>query len=225
MSILIVNPNTNSATTAAMVEIAVSAGTGLNFAGRTAPFGVPMIIEPEALATGATAVCRLMDEAIARREPMEGIVIAAFGDPGLDDVRRRLAVPVCGIGEASFLEAAADGRRFAVATTTPALVDTIAARVECAGLSAQFIGTSLTEADPFQAVADEARLVKLLRAAVERAAHLGAEAVIIGGGPLTRAAAHLRADCTLPIIEPIPAAARRIKFMISQAASSAPLPR
>ncbi|MCR4267593.1 aspartate/glutamate racemase family protein [Nitratireductor sp. ZSWI3] len=225
MTVLLVNPNTNGSTTAAMVEIALSAGTGLDFAGRTAPFGAPMITEPEALAVGARAVSALLEDACARREPWEGVIIAAFGDPGLDEARQRLPVPVCGIGEASFHEAAAGGRRFAVATTTPALEDAIAARVARAGLAAQFAGTVFTDADPVRAVAVEARLIALLRAAVERAARSGADAVIIGGGPLARAAVQLRGVCAIPIIEPVPAAARRIRSMIDEHASGAPLPR
>ncbi|WP_163269522.1 aspartate/glutamate racemase family protein [Chelativorans alearense] len=225
MSVLLVNPNTNSSTTAAMVEIALSAGTGLDFAGRTAPFGVSMITVPEALATGARAVLTLLEEAFARREPLEGVIIAAFGDPGLDEARRRLTVPVCGIGEASFHEAAAGGRRFAVATTTPALEDAIAARVARAGLAAQFAGTVFTEADPVLAVAEEARLIVLLKVAVERAARSGAEAVIIGGGPLARAAVQLHGVSAIPIIEPVPAAARRISSLIGERASGAPLPQ
>ncbi|WP_159588145.1 aspartate/glutamate racemase family protein [Chelativorans xinjiangense] len=225
MTVLLVNPNTNGSTTAAMVEIALSAGTGLDFAGRTAPFGASMITEPEALAAGARAVSALLEEAFARREPLEGVIIAAFGDPGLDEARRRLTVPVCGIGEASFHEAAAGGRRFAVATTTPALEDAITARVARAGLVAQFAGTIFTEADPVEAIAEEARLIAFLKAAVEKAAQSGAEAVIIGGGPLARAAAQLHRVCAIPIIEPVPAAARRIRSMIGEGASGAPLPQ
>jgi allantoin racemase len=221
VSVLLVNPNTNGATTRAMVEIALSSGTGLDFVGRTAPFGAPMITEPEALATGARAVSAVLDETLAQRETVEGIIIAAFGDPGLDDARQRLTVPVCGIGEASFFEAAAGGRRFAVATTTPALEGAIAARVASAGLAAQFAGTTFTDADPVYAVAEETRLVELLRAAVDKAVLSGAQAVIIGGGPLARAAAQLRRTCAVPIIEPVPAAARRIRSMIAGAASGA----
>lgn len=225
MTVLLVNPNTNSSTTRAMVEIALSVGTGLDFVGRTAPFGVPMITELEALATGARAISGLIEEACARQEHVEGVIIAAFGDPGLDEARRRFTVPICGIGEASFHEAAAGGRRFAVATTTPALEDAIAARVAQAGLSAQFAGTVFTDEDPVRAVAEEARLIELLRAAVERAARSGAEAVIIGGGPLAVAAVQLREVCAIPIIEPVPAAARCIRSIIGEGTPGAPPPR
>lgn len=218
MSVLLFNPNTNTATTASMVEIAAS--TGLSLEGRTAPFGASMIVEPEALAVGAEAVLALLDEALAAPAPVEGIIVAAFGDPGLAKMRRhpevlRRGIALAGIGEASFLEAGADGRRFAVATTTPALEGSIAAAVAATGLSRQFLGSVFTPGDPFATVADPAKLTTLLSAAVVEAEKAGAEAVIIGGGPLARAAIALRPRHAIPIIEPVPAAARLIAARIA----------
>jgi len=210
MSVLLFNPNTNVGTTAAMVEIATA--TGLSIEGRTAPFGASMIVEPDALAVGANAVLAMLDEALAGPRPVEGIIVAAFGDPGLAAMRAhpevvRRGIVVCGIGEASFLEAAAGGRRFAVVTTTPALEDSIAGAVAATGLSNRFLGSFFTPGDPFAAVSDPAVLVDLLSGAVDEAERAGAEAVIIGGGPLARAAVSLRPRHSIPIIEPVPAAA------------------
>lgn len=219
MTVLLLNPNTNAATTAAMVSIATEAGTGLRFVGRTAPFGAPMIVDAAALAVGADAVDAMAAETMAGDEPVVGVVVAAFGDPGIDRVRRRLAIPVTGIGEASMLEAAAGGRRFAVATTTPGLVDAIAAKAAALGLSDRFAGTMLTPGDPVALVADPARLQDALADAAERAAEAGADAVIIGGGPLAAAAAGLRGRLGVTIVEPLPAAARRIRMLIDQAAA------
>ncbi|WP_108658791.1 aspartate/glutamate racemase family protein [Acuticoccus kandeliae] len=208
MTILLLNPNTNAETTAKMVAIAGRAGTGLVFDGRTAPFGVPMIVEPVALAEGARAVAAMCMDAGAH----EGVIVAAFGDPGIEAARARLAVPVVGIGEASILEAAEGGRRFAIATTTPGLVDAIAGRVAGYGKAAQFAGTFLTEGDPDAIVKDPAHLAEALGDAAERAiAEGGAEAVIIGGGPLAEAAAAIAARLGTAIIEPLPAAARLMR--------------
>lgn len=140
--IWLLNPNTSAATTAAMVEIARAAAPGLAIEGRTAPFGAPLITDEPALARGAEAVLAMADGAgLDRAGPdgtgpngtgpsgtrAEGLIVAAFGDPGLDALRARLSIPVTGIGEASFRAAAAHGR-FGIATTTPALEAAIAAR-------------------------------------------------------------------------------------------------
>lgn len=211
MSVLLFNPNTNAATTASMVEIAAT--TGLVPEGRTAPFGASMIVEPEALATGTQAVLAMLETALNENDAIDGIIVAAFGDPGLATLRthpqvlaRRICT--CGIGEASFLEAGANGRRFAVATTTPALEASIASAVKASGMEAGFLGSFFTTGDPFAAVSDPAVLTDLLGEAVEAAVKAGAEAVIIGGGPLARAAIALSKRYSLPIIEPVPAAAR-----------------
>ncbi len=217
MTLLLLNPNTDPATTAEMVAIARRTGTetALSVERRTAAFGVRMIVEPAALAEAARAVA-VMAEVIAREPNVEGVIIAAFGDPGLEAARKTLAVPVCGIGEASFREAGAGGRRFAVATTTPGLVDAIAERVRRAGLQDCFAGTFLAEGDPFALVADPARLVSALAEACERArSEAGAEAVIIGGGPFARAATEIAARVDMTIIEPIPAAVRLTRELIA----------
>ncbi|OHV80500.1 aspartate/glutamate racemase family protein [Rhizobium sp. LCM 4573] len=212
--ILLINPNTNRETTDTMVAIAASAMPHHDFVGRTAPFGESMIVEPLALATGARAVSTILADEPVEGAVFDGAIIAAFGDPGLDEASRLAAIPVCGIGEASFHEAGAADRRFAVATTTPALERAIAERVEKAGLSSRFIGSFFTEGDPFAVIADPARLKEQLALAVEEAIGAGAEAVIIGGGPLAMAARDLEGHYRVPIIEPVPAAARRIAAML-----------
>lgn len=211
MSVFLFNPNTNVETTAIMTERASI--EGLRITGKTAPFGMPMIVEPASLAQGADAVVAMLDELLAQNVPVHGIIISAFGDPGLARVRdnpviRGQNIPVCGIGEASFLEAGADGRRFAVVTTTPALEDAIALAVAASGMDRQFIGSFFTKADPFSAVGNPDRLVALLAEAALTAKKAGADAVIVGGGPLVKAASALAASEDLAIIEPVPAAAR-----------------
>ena len=58
-----------------------------------------------------------------------------------------------------------------------------------------------------------------LAAALKRAAHVvittdGAEAIIIGGGPLAAAAKELRGRLAVPVLEPIPAAVRRLHHQL-----------
>ncbi|MGE6741251.1 aspartate/glutamate racemase family protein [Allorhizobium pseudoryzae] len=221
MSIYLFNPNTNADTTKAMAELA--SAEGLRVTGRTAPFGVPMIVAPASLAQSADAVVAMFDELLDAGAPIQGIIIAAFGDPGLAQVRakatlRDRAIPVCGIGEASFIEAGAEGRRFAVATTTPALEGAIRSAVDASGMSANFLGSFFTKADPFAAVRDPAWLVELLAEVVLEAKAAGAEAVIIGGGPLAKAASKLVGKQDLVIIEPVPAAARLMARRIARGA-------
>jgi len=216
MPVLLLNPNTNSATTQAMVHLARQACRDLTINGRTAPFGAPMIVDETGLAIGAQSVMAMLDTALLRGEPIDGVIVAAFGDPGLAAIRAKLDRPVCGIGEASFLEAAQGGRRFAVATTTPELAGAIGLNIDKAGLSEQFAGVFLTREDPYELVAEPPRLLAALKQAARKALDAGAEAVIIGGGPLAIVAQKLRAAFNAPIIDPVSAAARRIAKLIGK---------
>lgn len=206
MRLLLVNPNTSAATTAAMVAIAREAAPeGVLIEGATAAFGAALITDEATLATAAEAVAALAATLDPRN--WDGMIVAAFGDPGLAALRARLPLPVTGIGEAGMAEAAEGGRRFAVATTTPGLAAAIGRMA--AGYGALFRGVRLTPGDPAALTADPAALQDALRRCCAEAVELdGAEAVVIGGGPLALAARALRPLLAVPIVEPVPAAVR-----------------
>lgn len=205
MKLALVNPNISAAITDTMVGIAAeAAGAYVRILGHTAGFGAPLITEPSELAVAGEAVAAL---APALRDS-DAVIVAAFGDPGLDALRDVLAIPVTGIAEAGMAEAARSGRRFAVVTTTPRLRDRIAETASRYG-HRRFAGTWTTPGDPAALTADAAALEAALAAAIaEAVADGGAEAVVIGGGPLAVAARALAASAPVPLIEPIPAAVR-----------------
>lgn len=204
--IALINPNTSAATTARMVEIARDAAEpGIEIVGITAPFGAPLITNPEALSTAGEAVLSIPDTAF---EGMSGVVVAAFGDPGADALGQRLRIPVIGIAEAS-MRAAADVGRFSVVTTTPLLADNIRRRAAHLGLGDRLASVRTTVDDPALLMADEAALRAALAALIDLAViEDGAEAIIIGGGPLAVVARALAARSPVPLIEPVPIAAR-----------------
>lgn len=202
--IALINPNTSAQTTATMLRIArATAGARSPIEGFTAPFGVALITTPETLDHAADAVLALAPQLAQAK----AVIVAAFGDPGLERLRAQLSVPVTGIAEAGMAAAAQGGRRFAVVTTTPALQERIAATAVRYGHTG-FIGTWTTPGDPATLTADPARLFAALQDACFQAAKNGAEAIIIGGGPLAEAAKALSRSLPLPLIEPLPAAVR-----------------
>lgn len=213
MKIALVNPNTNPATTQVMVNIARRAmPQGGTVVGVTAPFGVPLITNEAALNEAAQAVLSLRDVLAA----YDGVIVAAFGDPGLAALREQLSCPITGIAEASMQIAGAGGRRFAVATTTPDLRKVIADQA-AAIPGACFAGTWITRGDPHQVMADSEGLIAALHKACNAAITDGAaEAVIIGGGPLGEAAEALRNRLSVPLIAPIPEAMRLLWSRITE---------
>jgi allantoin racemase len=213
--VLLINPNSSSQTTAMMVAIAQSCvpDDGIVVTGVTATRGVPMIVTAEALADAADEVVEIG----LREAPRAcGIIVSAFGDPGLETLKRRVAIPVVGICEASMIEAAAGGRRFGIATVTPQLAVPIEQRARDLALLHLYTGIRLTAGDPVKLAANASQLEEALAEAV---AHCfeddNADAVIIGGGPLGQAAIGLAQSFDQRVIAPIPAAVRRLLAMVS----------
>ncbi|ODP31370.1 aspartate/glutamate racemase family protein [Pandoraea sp. ISTKB] len=212
--ILLINPNTSTATTQMMVDIAraylASAMTSPPAViGATVARGAPMIVDERDLAVAAEAVND--PDIVALAAQADGVIVGAFGDPGIDALRAQLAVPVVGIGAASVREAAAGGRRFGIATTTPQLAESIASNVRKLGLGANFTGSRFTTGDPLALGDQPSQLERGLAGAVEACLHEdGAQAVVIGGGPLGEAAQALGERFSIPVIGPVPAACRAL---------------
>lgn len=219
--ILVINPNTSTDTTSMMVDIARGESPeGVNVHGVTAQRGPLMIVnqgELDASALEVLAVWRAAESA-----NWSGVIVSAFGDPGVGLVRGATALPVVGICESSMLEAAEGGRRFGVATVTPDLADAIHGKAEELGLAALFTGIRLTAGEPRALTSDAKALENALAEAVRLSIEEdGAEAVIIGGGPLGQAAIQLSARFDVPIIAPISSAVHRL-LVLMEAVSATP---
>jgi len=184
--VVLVNPNTTRATTA-------------------------MITGPEALADATRHVVALVQDLVHAPEGAPMVVVAAFGDPGVPELRDA-GYRVTGIGEAALQAAAAGGRRFVLATTTPDLAEAICGLVDRAGVADLFTGVELTTTDPLMLAEDPEACREELDAVVWRCLAVGAQRVVIGGGPLSDAAADLAGRYPDVIVEPLTAAAAVLAY-------------
>ncbi len=176
-----------------------------------------MIVDDAQLAAAADEVVEM---ARATGGSASGIIVSAFGDPGLERIRNETGLVAVGICEASMLAAGEGGRRFGIATVTPDLVDSFAGKARSNGVGDLFTGTRLTAGDPVVLAADPARLTEALAQAVRACVDEdGAEAVIIGGGPLGQAAEALQGQFAVPVIAPIRAAAQLLVKRLSMPAA------
>lgn len=203
MLIHVVNPNTSTAVTALMVARARAVvPIGMKIDGMTAPAGVALITDRSGLTFAASEVVSMQPQFTG-----QGVIVAAFGDPGVDYLRAALKIPVIGIGEAAMRAAAAGGRRFSIVTTTPKLRPDIRARAISCGVADRLASIRITGQDPVALTNDPVQLEAALQDLVDRCiANDGAEAVIIGGGPLAAAASAIARRTPIEIIEPVPAA-------------------
>jgi allantoin racemase len=203
--IALINPNTSRTTTDMMLGIArMYLPSDVTIEGMTASHGVSMIVNGDQLQASAAGV---VDMGRACAQGCDGIIISAFGDPGIEELRACVDIPVTGLCEAGLLEASAGGRRFGIATVTPDLVDSFKAKAHALGLAQLYTGTRLTQGDPETLAADAPALAKALGHAVQQSFEDdGAQAVIIGGGPLGQAAEELSGRFNAPVVAPIAAA-------------------
>lgn len=116
MKILLINPNTTASMTEAIAAAARTvAAPGTEIVAVQPGFG-PVSIEchyDEAFAAAGVAE----QARLAAADPPDAVVIACFGDPGLDAAREALPVPVLGIAEAACHAASFLATRFSVVTT------------------------------------------------------------------------------------------------------------
>lgn len=230
---VLINPNTAAATTRMMTAIArhALAASGLRVRGVTVAHGPAMLTDPAALGEAAPHVLAAARQALASGD-CAALIVGAFGDPGVTELRTRLAtasgesrrgtgsavpltVPVVGIGEAALAEAAEGGRRFGIATTTPRLAAAIDAHVARLGLAAAYTGVRFASGTPEQLAAHpDSLLAALTEAARACVVRDGAEAVVIGGGPLGDAAEALRTRLAVPVVAPVPAACRQVARLL-----------
>lgn len=209
-AIVLINPNSNSSATESMATLAQeAAGDRARIIGRTNENAPRLLTTPDDMAKAASGVAEIGRQA-AGDDGVAAIVVSAFSDPGLAELREALpGTIVVGIGEEAFHEAARDGRSFAIVTVTPdpALVESFRTRAGELGYLDQFRGVRVTPGDPARLVEDPVQLDAALTEAVEQAIREdGADAVIMGGGPLSAPAVRIQPRFDVPLIVAVTAA-------------------
>ena len=214
--ILIVNPNSNQATTDMMCKYAQAELPEFEVIGATAAGGPKMITEGVALGESRRYVVSAVLKALDENPDIAAVVVAAYGDPGRDILEDLLNIPVFGIGKSSMMVASDGGRTFGVATSTPGLAAAISVMGERFKGDAAFVGVTLTESEPIALAADPERQFEELRDAVQACVDRGAKAVIIGGGPLSETARRLSELGIGTIIEPVPSACSMVRKVLTE---------
>lgn len=204
--IALLNPNTSASTTELMLSCARRAAPpSVLIDGRTVPHGCAMITNQADLDQAAEVVADYGQEIAA--QGFDAIIVAGFGDPGLDPLRRRIKLPVTGLAEAGIGEAARGGRRFSIVTVTPELEASLRAAAIRHGSEGMLASIRFTSG-PLAKVMDTPAGLEdaLLRGCIEAIDMDAAQAIVIGGGPLAQAAGALAARLNVPVIDPVAAA-------------------
>jgi allantoin racemase len=176
--ILVVNPNTSPDMTAAIDRVAqAAAGPAADVVTIRSQHGPHTI---EGALDAALATAGMLEVVAAYERPFDAIVVACFGDPGVDALRLLVRVPVIGIGAASFLQAACMSQRFAIVTPTAGTPARYAAVMAAMGLTRQFLGTYQTPLSVVDFESDDPAVLETLIFHAEQAVKDGADCLLFG---------------------------------------------
>lgn len=106
--------------------------------------------------------------------------------------------------------------RYSIVTTTPGLSEMMRTLAFDYGAGERLASIVATVGDPVATMRDPTLLLFALEDACWRAIRAdGAQAIIIGGGPLATAARMLAGRFPVPLIEPVPCAVRRVRMLLA----------
>lgn len=217
MRLLVINPNISDDVTALIESEAVrSAAPGTELVVRTAGHGVEYIETRFESLIAAGAVAEIIAEHTrAGADPVDGVVVAAFGDPGMPALKELAGVPVIGITEAALCAAALQGHRFSIIAISDRIKPWYRDCVERFGLlgrlaSIRSINETLNSIGSVQQDFKET-LLALSRQAV---AEDGADVVILAGAPLAGLARELEGEIPVPVVDGISAGIRMAEAVV-----------
>jgi allantoin racemase len=201
LRLLLINPNTSDSITDLVARRArevAPAGTVFDVA--TARFGARYIGSRISAAIAAHAALDAF--ATAYRPAHAGVLLACFGDPGLDALAEISPVPVTGMAAASMRVAAGRARRVGILTGGERWVPMLKEFVASLGLSGQLACVRAVSATGAQIAADpESAYAELAAQANAAAREDGAEIVILGGAGLTGLVPALQPRVGVPLLD------------------------
>lgn len=225
MKLLVINPNISDDVTALIESEALrSASPGTELVVRTAGHGVEYIETHFESLIAAGAVAEIIAEHTAEAadggpaspsDRIDGVVVAAFGDPGMPALKELADVPVIGITEAALCAAALQGHRFSIIAISDRIRPWYLDCVERFGLggrlaSIRSINETLNGIGSVQQDFKETLLALSRQAVTED----GADVVILAGAPLAGLARELRGQIPVPVVDGISAGIRMAEAVV-----------
>jgi allantoin racemase len=214
MNLLIVNPNiSESVTDLINAEARRSASPSSTITMATAAFGVAYIeTRLEALVGGYATACVAAEHA----GKFDGLIVAAFGDPGLAGLKELFDVPVVGMTEAALASACLLGQRFSIIAISHRIEAWYRECVAANGLTSR-LASIRSLRSPLRDIGSvqqdhAARFVELSLQAVRDD---GADVIVVAGAPLAGLARTLKGKIPVPVVDGVSSAVRHCETLIS----------
>jgi Asp/Glu/hydantoin racemase len=208
--LLVINPNT-SESVSALLQTHVQAAVGADLQVRTvtARFGAPYIADEASYAVAGHAALDAWAAAIQQAPAPDAVLIGCFGDPGLFALRECSPVPVTGLAEAAFLDAASHGR-YAIVTGGERWKPMLQRLAQALGQEQQLVGIHTVIPTGAQLASDPAGAQRLLAQACRDASEqFQVQTVILGGAGLAGMAAAIAPHVPVRVIDSVVAGAHR----------------
>lgn len=182
MRVLLINPNTSvEMTDRIATEARRHVDAHVKVAPVTATYGCAVIASRAAYVIAAHAA---LDLYVDHGAGADAVVLACFGDPGLEALREVATVPVVGLLDGAVSAAAAGGRPFAIVTAGAAWVPMLEERVQLYPGAALLRGVFAIKANGLAVTRDPEGVMAGLQGMVRAAEAAGAKAVVLGGSAL-----------------------------------------
>jgi Asp/Glu/hydantoin racemase len=204
MRLLLINPNTTQAMTDKVLAVArAGLSDEVELDGVTGRFGAAYIASRAAYAIAGHAA---LDAWANAAGDFDAVVLACFGDPGLDGLREICPVPVVGMADASLMVAAQLGARIGIVTGGerwgPMLREFVAAR----GFADRVASIRTVAPTGADIARDPDGSLALLAQSCAAAVDDGADVVILGGAGLAGLADRMRERVPVPLVDGVLAA-------------------
>jgi len=214
LKILIINPNISEDVTRLIeAEARRSAPPGVELTCLTAPFGVAYIETRAEAQVGGYAA---MELAAQHHRGHDAVVIAAFGDPGLQAVREIMPIPVVGLTEAAVTTACMLGGRFSIVAISQRIQSWYRECVTAHGLADRLASLRALD-EPIEHIgkvqdSKAERLVSLARQAIEQD---GADTLIMAGAPLAGLARSVSSEIPVPVLDGVTCAINQARQLVA----------
>jgi allantoin racemase len=203
--IIVINPNSTVAVTAAMDEglapLRIAGGPAIECL--TLAEG-PTGIESQSDADGVIApLCRTIR---SRDDAAAAFVVACFSDPGLHSARDITRKPVLGIAECGILAALTLGQRFGIIAILARSVPRHLRYVGAMGLSGRLAGDLPIGLGVTELAKEEVTLKRMIETGARLRDDKGADVLVMGCAGMARYRARLQSALGIPVVEPTQAA-------------------
>lgn len=204
--IVLINPNSTSSMTEAMLHTARQTVPGAEFIGWTSHDGPAAIQGREDGVAATQPLLRLVEK--ASDNGARAIIIACFDDTALPEARHLASCPVIGIGQAAYHLAALAGGRFSVVTTLDVSVPILEENILAYGLAGHLARVRASGVPVLALEQNADAAANQIADEVARAENEdGVDVVVLGCGGMVDVAERCRQKTNVRLIDGVRAAA------------------